>query len=166
MVILGTTLLLSACTDPVAEELNDYHNEEWLPFNEMLLEFDEITNGFDQLVAMNNLQGIEVYLEDELFPTMDEMIEYLDDIDLEHEEVQELHQLQMNAFEKMQTSFQTVYESLQLEMEGRNAEAMDLADQFNAEVEESENMQEDFHEHREELWDEYNIELVDEEEEI
>lgn len=160
LLIAVLSLVLAAC-NAVADEFVDYNNEEWLPFQSMLEEFDLKIDQTMELSMMEDFQGLEVYLEEEVFPDIDEMKDYLAGIELEHEEIQELHGIQIEVVEQMERGVESQYEAAQLINEGQEDEAFEVAERSFEELDEAFYIQEEFMDYRDALMEEHDIEEED-----
>ena len=95
-------LFLRACSsnDQVADELIDYYNNDWQALQEMKQE--KIGTKRDDLYSFDKIENPEEgldYLENEVLPELDAIMEYLKEIKPKTKEVRELHQLQIDAEE-------------------------------------------------------------------
>ncbi|QQK79143.1 hypothetical protein HUG20_03975 [Salicibibacter cibi] len=163
--LIAFVLLLSACSSPVTDELVDYHNDYWLEFESMVEEYDASTQEVAQLSETSS--GFEEaydLMEEEIMPQIDEMSVFLEEIELEQEDVQELNQMQIDMVDQLHEGMQVQQEAFQLGAEGQIDEASELGIQSGEYVEEAMEMQEAFDERREALWEEYGVEAEEEEE--
>ena len=95
-------LFLGACSsnDQVADELIDYYNNDWQALQEMKKE--ELGTKRNDLYSFDKFENPEEgldFLENEVLPEYETIIDYLKTIELENKEVQELNQLQIEAEE-------------------------------------------------------------------
>src|SRR5690625_7881444 len=97
-IIIGITFmfLTYGCTnsDEVADELIEYHNNDWLKFKNMNDEkLGPIASEIVTLILRDDHKGVELLIKEEFFPAVSEIVDYLEGIELEHKEVQALNQL-------------------------------------------------------------------------
>lgn len=154
VIILISILIISGCSnkDKTAKELIDYYNEDWITIQKMkeheigLKKYD--LSRFEQ----DNFKKANKYLEDEVLPNMEQILNYVHKIEVYHKEVKELHQLQINAEEFSYQAIQDLsrYYDGKLSEEDIKQKSEELKDKYVA-----------FFDTRNQLMDKYHIILED-----
>src|SRR5690625_1418042 len=109
-IIIGIIFIvfIYSCTnsDKVANELIEYHNNDWLTFKKMSdKKLGPMETEFIRLTTGQDLQGTETLIKKEILPTLGELIDYLEGIKLEHKEVKELNQLKVEIQKEIYIGF-------------------------------------------------------------
>jgi len=135
--------------DEVTKELINYYNNNWITVQKM----KEEGIGKKRLELLRTEEeGNEKagdFVEEEILPSMQEVLDYLHDVKLEHKENQKLHQLQVEAEEFF-------YKSLQDGAENYRGKVSD--DEIYKNTDKLEEKYDAFLERRDELMKKYNIE--------
>src|SRR5690625_4239107 len=88
-------LIIAGCgnDEEVDEELISYYNHDWITLQEM--KQDKLGSSVNELTGLEleSYENANVYVEEEVIPSMEEILDYLYTIEPEHSEVEELHQL-------------------------------------------------------------------------
>jgi len=103
MIWISTVVIfiLSGCSkdEDIANELIDYYNNDWIAFQQMKQE----ALGKNQMELLQQQEQSDEkasnFVEEEVLPNMEEIIDYLHSIKLEHKSIKKLHQLQIEAEE-------------------------------------------------------------------
>lgn len=148
--------LLTGCLkdSDVTDELIEYHNNYWITYqvmkeNNIESEMSAITS----FLLKDDLQAIKtLYEEDDI----DELVNYLEGIELENKELKQLNQLQI----EIELSMYDKYEELIEEIDNKNAKKMEVKIMnFYILGEEQDN---EFDEKREKLMDKYDVKWIKE----
>lgn len=93
--VLGL-FILTGCgeTSESAKELIDYHNEHWISVQEIKVDGLSVLN--NQIYSQNEVENDKFDVEEALF-TMEQVMDYLREIDPEHDEIRKLHDLLVEA---------------------------------------------------------------------
>ncbi|SHG90824.1 hypothetical protein [Ornithinibacillus halophilus] len=95
-VFLLLVVLLGACGDPVADELERYVNEDLEAIADME---EEAINSYNQISAGDFASDEEIYvfLQEEVLPMYLDFIDELEAITFENSEVRDLHEIYVDA---------------------------------------------------------------------
>ncbi|MFB4159396.1 hypothetical protein ACE1TF_05895 [Geomicrobium sp. JSM 1781026] len=154
--ILGFTLVLAGCgASGTADELVDYVNEDLQAFAQLEEEFGTMINNFG--TSMNSATEDEIIqaLNEEALPALEEKREFVQSIELEYEDVQQLNALLIDAVEHK-------YDAMQIEIEGLEQGDQDLLTESGELLEASDNLKLEFNAMLEDVADQHNVELGDE----
>gem|GEM_PF-6697900 len=165
IIVLSLMVPLSGCftSDEVANELIAYHNSDWVTFKKMN---DEMLGPFEApftITAMGkDVEGIKILIEEEILPVQSVLVDYLEGVNLEHKEVQELNQLMIEIEKKTYKGFEKIATMIE-EMDRQELEeSFDILMEHEHELHE---MLDDFHNEREELMEKYDVQWIEENEE-
>ncbi|QQK77591.1 hypothetical protein HUG15_19725 [Salicibibacter cibarius] len=146
-------VILASCNSTGAEsindELHDYRND-WQELQSMM---DEFYDQLDESQRNVRYPELEAFYEEELLPQLDEMANYAEDIEPNHEEIRELHGIQEEAIEKLEMSMKITYELVNDEDSDNSIDNSVQAGEYMAEAED---LQLRFNEQWDALFDEYN----------
>src|SRR5690625_3687151 len=103
-IVVGTALIIlfSGCfnREKVTDELIKYHNNEWQILQEMKEEKVKAdTSEYILLAIEGNNKEVGKLLKEEILPSHNEVVEYLEGTKLKNKEIEELNQLQIDAEE-------------------------------------------------------------------
>ncbi|GGB58044.1 hypothetical protein GCM10011409_39440 [Lentibacillus populi] len=161
--IIGITLVvsLSGCSnsDEVTNELIEYHNDSFLTFKAMKEEeFMSKVGEYIKIVKKGDDQVSADFLEEEMLPKLNEVLDYLKGVEPDHKEVRELNELLIEAEE---AGYKAIKEGTELAgiKEGETNEKMLQIDKYENELQE---MYDSFLERRDELMEKYDIHWVEE----
>ncbi|MEN1968764.1 hypothetical protein WMZ97_11915 [Lentibacillus sp. N15] len=147
-------LIMTGCSndDEAAKELIDYYNNDWITVQKMKEE--NLNPKKDKLIDIENdsKNKASTYVKEELMPSMKEILDYLNHIELEHKEVKKLHRLEMEGEEFAYKGFKDgiAYYKGELTDDEMNENTKKLEKKYDA-----------FLERRDKLMDKYNIVWVD-----
>ncbi|QQK81390.1 hypothetical protein HUG20_16730 [Salicibibacter cibi] len=154
----ASLLLVSCSSNSAADELEDYHTGEWQTYNDMAKEHDENSDQAEQMVYQDaDDQEFIDFMEEEMLPHLEEMLAFLEDIELEHEEVDDLNQIQIESTEQVKAGMEKQYEGLLLLEEGQEAEADVVAEEAADYLQQSGETLEEFEDRREALFEQYDL---------
>jgi len=157
--------LTYGCTnsDEVADELIEYHNNDWLTYKNMNDEMlGPIASEFVILALRDDHKGVELLIKEEFFPAVSEIVDYLEGIELEHKEVQALNQLMIKVKKDSYNLFQETAKVLE---RGDKKEIEDKYVELNEYLDEQNEMYDNFYKKRDQLVKKYDIDWIKEYEE-
>ncbi|RWZ58556.1 hypothetical protein EQV77_06205 [Halobacillus fulvus] len=142
--LLMFTLILSGCTlfaSDLQKSFMDYVNEDLKPVGELE---DEAITKLNSVWGENytNDATLGTALEEEIIPTYQEVVDELKAIELEPEELKEIHQQFISGAESQLAGFETALEAIKVQDATMIEEANQLVMEGQAEIEEyKQNMQ-------------------------
>jgi len=154
--------LTYGCTnsDEVANELIEYHNNDWLTFKNMHDEkLGPIASKFIILTLRDDQKGVEVLINEEFLPPVSELVDYLEGIKLENKEVQALNQLMIEIEKEAYNKFKQTAEVLE---RGDKKEIEERFDKHDAYKDEQEENFDKFYKEREKLMKKYDVHWIEE----
>lgn len=166
IVILITVIavfLLTGCfnNNKAAEELMEYHNNDWLTYLSIKKEkISPLANDMIDFVSEDNDQGIEELTKEGILPAMEELIDYLEDIEIENKQLKQLHQSLIDMEKEHYNSYRNMVEVLD---KGNKAEIEEMYNTFPQNTEKYRENADHFAEEREKLMDKYNVEFIEDE---
>ncbi|HLR51439.1 MAG TPA: hypothetical protein VK072_01005 [Candidatus Avamphibacillus sp.] len=155
-------LLLSGCfnKEGKADELVKYHNSDWATYSaKKEKSVSPKIKSFIVLAAEDDREGIEALINESLLPSINELVNYLEEIQLEHKEIQELNHLQIEIVKDGYKRFQEIGEVLN---SGDGEELKQVLEKFGEYGEELDNMYEEFYDERGKLMKKYDVHWDDE----
>ena len=157
--------LTYGCTnsDEVADELIEYHNNDWLKFKNMNDEkLGPIASEIVTLILRDDHKGVELLIKEEFFPAVSEIVDYLEGIELEHKEVQALNQLMIEVKKDSYNQFQETAKVLESGDEKKIQERFEKHSEY---LDEQNEIYDNFYEKRDQLVKKYDIYWIKEYEE-
>src|SRR5690625_6842850 len=143
--------------------MNVYRDSDWVKYKKMN---DEMLGQYEApftITAMGkDVEGIKILIEEEILPVQSVLVDYLEGVNLEHKEVQELNQLMIEIEKKTYKGFETLATMIE-EMDRQELEeSFDILMEHEHELHE---MLDDFHNEREELMGKYDAHWIEENQE-
>src|SRR5690625_5958472 len=158
-IIIGITFmfLTYGCTnsDEVADELIEYHNNDWLKFKNMNDEkLGPIASEIVTLIMRQEHKGVEILIKEEFLHAVSEIVDYLEGIELEHKEVQALNQLMIEVKKDSYNQFQETAKVLESGDEKKIQERFEKHSEY---LDEQNEIYDNFYEKRDQLVKKYDI---------
>lgn len=149
-----SVLLLAGCNAAITDEIVDYNNDflitDYLAETETIMElFEEL----DEVYLEDAYEERAIFFEHELIPQAEEMVDLLKNKEIEADELQDVHNILVESEEAQLASFEK--ELLFLQGDGVDE---DLAEEFYDLDYESYQLNEQFIEAYEELFERFNVE--------
>lgn len=141
----------NSTTDAIVDYNNEFLVEDYSKaFNTFLKLSDE----FENQVEKEQIDTIahEAYLQEQLIPQSKQLVNLVNDVQIEDEVVQELHQLLIDAEESRLQALENEYEYIQ------DLEKIEMLEKSEENVLESERKMDEFIESLDQLKEEHNIE--------
>lgn len=152
VVVFGCFLVLAGCGGPVQDDILNYVNKELKTAQELE---DKAVSAYEGVAGVNYTDDPTMHdaLVNEVIPTYTELIDELESVNIESDELKEIHEiyltganLQLSAFEKIKEAIEKqsssmIDEANQLLEEGRlkiedyNKKLDELAKENNVEIE-------------------------------
>lgn len=107
VVVVAAALSLQACSDPVADELVAYKNENVQPILEEIKDSDTRFQGFLKMVSAGDVSDADAvsYIDSELMAPARKLNEKIQAIHPEAEEIAEVHELLISAHQNVFNSY-------------------------------------------------------------
>ena len=135
-----TFTLLTGCSDPVYDDLENFLNVEMVDVN---ADYEKLTSEVGTWETLEDDAAIKKSIDNTLLPLVNDSIEKLKDINPETEEVKDIKDKYVKMMETYKTGFETLSEGCETQDEATiNAgsqkleEAVELLDEYNKELEE------------------------------
>jgi hypothetical protein len=151
---------LSACSDPVAEELVDYLNNEMSQFSIMEEELEASYDNYERAAQAGDENLMYEIHQEQLKPQTEEIYELITSIEFEHEEVEQLNQLLIEEMSYKREALLVEEEGFELALlvdESHHDEAREKFDRRDELYEQANHKMVQFLERLEEMEDQYNI---------
>lgn len=151
-------LLLTACgnDNKTADELVTYYNEEWITIQKTKQEkMNEASGKLIDIVATddgssNQEEAIDALVKKDMIPVLDDILDQLEAIDLEHKDLIKLNDLQIEAEEFAKQHTANIVENYQ----GALSDS-----KYEIEENELKEKYDDVLDYRDELMERYNVEF-------
>ncbi|MBT2214705.1 hypothetical protein F3157_09160 [Virgibacillus dakarensis] len=103
-------LIITGCAndEEVARELIDYYNNDWLA--SQIMKKENIGPKQNELLRLEDESNerASMLVEEEIIPSMKKVLDYLHNVELEHAEIKELHQINVEAEEFFYKTLKTL----------------------------------------------------------
>ncbi len=139
MVVISTTLL-TGCSDPVYDDLENFLNVEMVEVN---ADYTKLTAEVGTWETLEDDAAIKKSIDDTLLPLVDGSLEKLKDINPETEEVKEIKNKYVKVMDTYKVAFDTLAEGCETQDEAtintateKLDEAVKLLDEYNKALEE------------------------------
>ena len=154
LIIIGALILslgLTACSDPIQDDLINYINVELPKISDLE---DGVVEGYGSVSGNNFVDDYTTYTEisDNVLPLSLQLIEEAENISLETKEVREVH-------EKLIDSYTTNQSAMELLVAAIDTEDYDLITQANEKFDAARKLQREFNAELEDLCEEHDVEL-------
>ncbi len=163
-ILIGITLmfLISGCMnkDEVAKELIEYHNNDWIKVQKMKdAKISSKITMYTAFAMEDNEEAIANLLNEEILPSHNEILEYLKEIELDSNEIEELNLLQIEA---ETFGYEIFQEQAKILNDGNKTEINEMFNRFEIYDKALEDKYEIVYEKRKELMEKYNVQWVKE----
>lgn len=154
LIIIGALILslgLTACSDPVQDDLINYINVELPKISDLE---DGVVEGYGSVSGENFIDDYTTYTElsDNVIPLSLELIDEAESLSLETKEVREIH-------EKLIESYTTNQSAMELLIAAIDSEDYNLITQANEKFDAARKLQREFNAGLKDLCEEHNVEL-------
>ncbi|MFC7371114.1 hypothetical protein ACFQPF_05445 [Fictibacillus iocasae] len=149
MMAAGLLVLAGCLSDPVAEEMVTYVNKTMKPLSEQEEEVKELYEG----VTGNNYtddQTLYTALTEEIIPKYNEFLKDVESIELETEEMQELHEKYIEAVQIQQNGMLSLVTALE-------EQSFEKVNEANGKLNEARKMMRDYQKDIKKLADEHEV---------
>ncbi|MBB5173569.1 hypothetical protein [Texcoconibacillus texcoconensis] len=144
-------VLLSACGDPVGEDLDHYINEELAS----IIDLEEgVIMEYESVVGSNytNDKDLYIHLEEVVLPMYLDFIEQLEAINPETSEIRELHEIYISAVNTQYNAMVKLLGAIDYQDHGMVSQSNQMLSEGRAKIRE-------FHNEMDGLIEEYNVEF-------
>lgn len=156
ILVVLTLFLLVSCSNKgeVADEIVQYYNEEWVSMNEMKEEtMNTLVTELYELDKEGKNQEVINLIKNEFYPSIDNILEHLESLELNNKEVKKMNDMQIEAEKYSRDRFKDTIEYY----EGANISDSELKRLSR----EQNKKYDDVLEYRDKLMDKYNLELIE-----
>lgn len=163
--VMFSLLLLAACgnDEKAADELVKYYNEEWISIQETKQEkMNEASSKLIDIAAADDGSGnqdetIAALVKEDMIPVLDDILDQLEAIDLEHKDLIKLNDLQIEAEEFAKQHTANIIKNYQGELSDSK---------YEIEENELKEKYDDVLEYRNELMEKYEVEFDTDKDEV